>query len=311
VPLAAHGRRQGILLAWRRAECAPFDDDDLQLLADVGRRAGIAIDNLRLLAAQTRIATRLQQTLLPAALPTIPGVELAARYLAAEHDATVGGDFYDVFGVGDAYALVIGDVAGRGVDAAGLTGIARVALRTLADHLPPPAMLARLNALLTERSGHTNFLTLAFLLLFPHSGGATVHTWLAGHPHPQLIHPDGALDELGVPGHLLGILTDVTHHHHACELVPGDLLLLYTDGLTEARGPRGEFGDNLFPAHLTRLAGATAADTVDELAQAVTDYRTIGVDDTAILAVRLSPPGMPAGVICPTIAADLRPEPPT
>lgn len=288
VPFGANGQRLGMFITWRGAERTPYDQDDLHLLAEVGRRASVAIDNLRLLAAQTRIATRLQQSLLPDALPRVDGLELAAGYLAAEHHAEVGGDFYDVFAVDNAYALVIGDVSGRGIDAAGLTGTARIALRTLADHLPPSAILARLNTLLTERGDDGQFLTLALLMVYPDPHGATVHTWLAGHHPAQVVHPDGTVTELGCPGTLLGILPTVTHHRHVCHLDPGDLLLLYTDGLTEAHGPQGLFGQSLLPTHLRRLAGSTAAAAVAHLTEAVTGYRgDTSADDTAILAMHL------------------------
>ncbi|MCW2642374.1 MAG: hypothetical protein JWP76_4680, partial [Dactylosporangium sp.] len=153
-PLVARDEVIGVLTVWRKADRDAFDTDDEQLLTDLGYRAGTAIDNLRLLAERTYVASRLQDSLLPAQLPTIDGVELAAGYLVAEAAADVGGDLYDVFPVGPdgSYALIVGDVTGRGVDAAGLTGITRAALRALAGQLPVPAALARLNTLLAEQT---------------------------------------------------------------------------------------------------------------------------------------------------------------
>ncbi|MBN1173468.1 MAG: SpoIIE family protein phosphatase [Micromonosporaceae bacterium] len=291
VPLIARGRTLGAFALWRMHRSDPFEPDDRLFLEDLGRRAGTAIDNLRLLAERTRVAARLQENLLPDKLPTIPGVELAVGYLVADDAADVGGDFYDAFPVDDGYALVIGDVSGRGIDAAGLTGLARATIRALASHLPPHTMLARLNTLLAERTTNERFLTLAYLLLRPNQAGATLRIWLAGHFPPLLIRPDGTTAELGIPGHLLGAFPTVTHHERTCDLAPGDLLVLCTDGLFEARGPEGMFGTSRLPALLPSLAGRTAADAVHLLEQSITDYRAgTSADDTALLAVRLPPP---------------------
>ncbi|MGC9671103.1 SpoIIE family protein phosphatase [Planosporangium sp. 12N6] len=295
-PMVARDGMIGVITAWRAAGRDEFDTDDEQLLADLGHRAGTAIDNLRLLAERTYVAARLQDTLLPAQLPTIDGVELAAGYLVAEAAADVGGDLYDVFPISSdgGYALIVGDVTGRGAGAAGLTGITRAALRALAGQLPVPAALARLNTLLAEQTGDERFLTLAYLHLQPTADGAVLDTWLAGHPAPVLIHPDGSHTEVGVPGPALGILDEVeftaTRHH----LYPGDTLLAYTDGLIEARGPRGQFGDADLPALLPTLAGHPATDVVARVEQALLDYRDGGADDTALLVSRLTPPAEPS-----------------
>jgi hypothetical protein len=294
-PLVARGQRLGVFNVWRRHGRPPFEPEDEQLLADLGRRAGTAVDNLRLLAARTHVAARLQDTLLPARLPSVDGMELAAGYLVAEDAADVGGDLYDAFAVGDgSYALIIGDVAGRGVDAAGLTGLTRATLRALAGQLPVPAALARLNTLLAERTGSERFLTLAYLLVRLVPDGADLQVWLAGHLPPSLVRADGAVEALGVPGTLLGILPEVCHTGREYHLTHGDLLLLYTDGLAEARGQRGLFGTAMLPALLPSLAGRTAAEAVTCLERAVIDYRSGSADDTAMLAMRLTPPAEPS-----------------
>jgi serine phosphatase RsbU (regulator of sigma subunit)/anti-sigma regulatory factor (Ser/Thr protein kinase) len=296
VPLIARGRIIGVFNIWRNHTDSPVNDEDERFLADLGRRAGIAVDNARLLAAQTHVATRLQETLLPAELPVIPGIELTARYLVAEDTADVGGDLYDAFLVDQAqwtsdpsYALIIGDVSGRGVDAAGLTGLARATLRALAPELAVPAALSRLNTLLAERSLDNRFLTLAYLLLSPRPDGADVSVWLAGHPHPVLIHADGTVVELGQPCPLLGVYNEITVVESRYRLVPGDLLLLYTDGLTEASGEDGLFGEARLPALLADLGGASAATAVERIEREVLDYRRGRSDDVAFLVVRVAP----------------------
>ena len=132
MPLVARGEMAGVLNLVRQERDVAFDADDELMLVDVGRRVGAALDNLRLLAARTRVAALLQESLLPQRLPEVPHAEIAVRYLAGDTNADVGGDFYDAFSLGgDEYAFVIGDVSGRGVDAAGLTGLARTTLRAL------------------------------------------------------------------------------------------------------------------------------------------------------------------------------------
>ena len=288
-PLIARGQILGVVSLWRNRQQAPGSAEDEQLLADLGRRAGIAIDNARLLAARTHVATRLQETLLPYQLPAIPGVELAATYLVAEGAAEVGGDLYDAFQVDDgSWALVIGDVAGRGVDAAGLTGLARATLRALAPDLPVPAALARLDTLLAERAKDDSMLTLAYLLLRPDRHGATVRVWLAGHPPPLRLAPDGTLTELGHPRPPLGVGNEITPPERWYRIDPGDLLVLYTDGLTEARGVDGPFGSARLPGLLRELAGCSAATVAARIRREVLAYRRGRNDDVGVLIARLA-----------------------
>lgn len=293
-PIVARNQVIGVFYAWRDRARPAYDADDERFIADLGRRLGVALDNSRLLAARTHVAAMLQDALLPDELPSLPGVELAAGYIVAEDAADVGGDLYDAFAVGDdGYALVIGDVTGRGVQAAGLTGVARDTLRALAGQLPPAAALARLNTLLGERAGDERFLTLAYLLVKPVDRGIAVRVWRAGHPPPIVVRHDGSHLGLGVPGPLLGVFDDVVYTEQQAHLGEGDLLLLYTDGLLEAKGPDGLFGETHLPALLPKLAGRSATEAVALVEQAVTDHRGGSADDTALLALRLTPSGEP------------------
>lgn len=294
VPLLARGQVLGVLGVWRTSDQPPFGAADVELLGDVAARAGTALDNLRVLAARTRVAAALQASLLPERLPSVPGVELAARYLPAEQAAEVGGDFYDAFPLGvDEYALVIGDVSGRGVDAAGLTGLARSTLHALPTDLGPAATLSRLNTLLLARTGPERFLTAAYLRLHLHPDRIKVTVCSAGHPLPLLVRADATVTPVGKPGPLLGLLDTVTLSESSVRLAAGDNLLLYTDGVVEAHGADGLFGEDRLTGLLAGTAGQPAARLVDTVQQAVLAYRTGGPDDLALLALRVLPPTRP------------------
>ncbi|HMA47965.1 MAG TPA: SpoIIE family protein phosphatase, partial [Frankiaceae bacterium] len=278
---------------WRTSDQPPFGAADVELLGDVAARAGTALDNLRVLAARTRVAAALQASLLPERLPSVPGVELAARYLPAEQAAEVSGDFYDAFPLGaDEYALVIGDVSGRGVDAAGLTGLAPSTLHALPADLGPAATLAAEHA----AAG-------------PHRPGTLPHRRLpAAAPAPG---PDRGHRLLGRssaaaagprrrhrhPGRQARPAARSARHRHAVRilvrLAAGDNLLLYTDGVVEAHGADGLFGEDRLTGLLAGAAGQPAARLVDTVQQAVLAYHTGGPDDLALLALRVLPPTRP------------------
>ena len=304
VPLVARGETVGVLHLIHQDRDRLFDVDDERVLVDVGRRIGAALDNLRLLAARTRVAALLQESLLPQRLPDVPGAEIAASYLAGEPNAEVGGDFYDAFSLGgDEYAFVIGDVSGRGVDAAGLTGLARTTLRALDASVGPAAALRRLNDLLIERTGGQRFLTAAYLRIGSRTDtGATATVCLAGHPPPVLVGHGGATQWLGHLGSLLGVFAEPSLVDQVVPLSPGDTVVLYTDGVTEADGPRGLFGDQGLIEALAPLAGRPAETVVTELERIILAYRAGAGDDTAMLALRL----VPASESAQRVLIDLR-----
>ena len=290
VPIAARSHVLGVLSMWREDGQPAFTPADIELAGDVGNRAGTALDTLRTLAARTRVAAALQASLLPTALPEIPGIELSARYLAAEAAAEVGGDFYDAFALGSGeYALTIGDVAGRGVQAAGLTGLARSTLRAVPSELGPGLALARLNTILLGRTGPEDFLTAAYLRLRPDAGGVDVTVASAGHPLPLVVRGHGTVEPIGETGPLLGLLDTVEIPERRTRLSRGDSLLLYTDGVIEAQGADGLFGEERLAALLADGEGRSAKDLAAAVQGAVVDYRTHGPDDVAVLALRVTP----------------------
>ncbi|HMA46526.1 MAG TPA: GAF domain-containing SpoIIE family protein phosphatase, partial [Frankiaceae bacterium] len=294
LPMVARGRTIGVLSIIAGPDRPPFTPSDLDLYADLARRAAVALDNARLFGQRSRIASRLQESLLPAELPAVAGLDLAVRYETAEEAVDVGGDFYDVFPTGpDEWLVVIGDVAGRGIDAAGVTGLARQTLRAIGHDLGPAAALRRLNDLLYAQQAVERFLTAACGRL-TRRGDGTFGLTLArgGHAPPLLRHADGHAEPVGEPGTLLGALpsVDCPETHHV--LGPGDTLLLYTDGVVEARGPHGLFGEE----RLAQVVTACPAGGADVFAacveRAVVGYRTGGAaDDLALLVVRVGGDG--------------------
>ena len=297
VPLIARGRVLGTLSLIRTDEHEPFEGvDDQTLVMELGRRAALAIDNARLYAEaeQTgdrfrRMAETLQASLLPPNLPSVPGIDLAAIYRAAAAGTTVGGDFYDVFPLTDrGWGVVIGDVQGKGTEAATVTGIARHTIRTAAMRRNPAGSLHVLNEALLQGEEHDNrFCTVLFGQLEPSDEGAHIDFASGGHPPALLRRADGTVEAVGGQGTLMGVIKNISLHTEAVELRPGDAVVLYTDGVTEARGPQGEFGEQRLAETLAAAQAATAAELAAAVEHAVTEFSGGRFrDDIAILVVR-------------------------
>ncbi|TDD63282.1 PAS domain-containing protein [Kribbella antibiotica] len=252
-------------------------------------------------AARSRLQAALavlQQSLLPATLPTVPGIAVAAAYHTASID-DLGGDFYDVFAIDDErWGFFLGDVSGKGPAAAAVTSLARYSLRAAALH-DPAAALSTLNALLHERyiDGDPRYCTAVFGTLRPDpaTGQVAVRFASGGHPPPLLIRADGSSEFLqSTDGTLIGILPDSQFPLTDVTLTPGDLLLLYTDGLTEARvgGRRELYGPEAVQELAAQYAGLSPAELIRALSEVLTSLGPRPTDDTALLA--FGPPG-PSG----------------
>lgn len=264
-----------------------YDDDDIRLIAIVARRAALTIDNARRYQEQAHVAAALQTELLPPGPPEWDDVDVAALYRPAEGEAEVGGDFYDFAAPGDGVRTVtIGDVSGKGVEAAALTAIARMALRiALRDGAEPAEALEHVNRALVEDSTSDLFCTLAHCTLGREPDGALgVEVICAGHPPPVIRRADGRTEELGVPGTLLGAFPEIDVRPARSRLEPGDALVLFTDGLTEARGGDGFIGERGVRALLAVPGSPTAAELVGRL-EAATGDAGAGRDDLAIVVV--------------------------
>jgi hypothetical protein len=283
VPLIARGRVRGVLAAGFDREPV---EEDLVLFDDLGRRAALALDSARLYAERDHIARTLQQSLLPREMPRIPGVELAARYLAAGEGNEVGGDFYDCFATGGGdWGLVIGDVCGKGAEAAALTALARYTLRAAAQHTRRPrAVLTELNeALLRDRLDY-RFCTVLYVSLTPRDDRVTACIVAAGHPLPLVLRADGEVETVGASGSLLGIVEVPELSEQQIELGRGDALVLFTDGVTEADRTAGP---DWIAEVLARHAGehpAAIAEAVER--DALAAHGGAARDDVAVVVVR-------------------------
>ncbi len=268
-----------------------FGEGDLALAAELGRRAAIAVENARLYAERSEIAATLQQSLLPPDLPEIPGFRLASLYRAAGEQNEVGGDFYDAFEVPGGWMIVVGDVAGRGAEAAALTSLSRYTFRTASKLLGDPiATLGQLNAALRERPG-LSLVSVCCVLLRVADGYAHADLVLAGHP-PAYHLRRGSPRPVGVFAPFLGAYEHGGWEATTIRLEPRDQLILYTDGVIDTVGQAERFGEERL-AETLRSAGG-AADAVRRIEAALVEFAEGSqVDDTAVIALERWP-GEPA-----------------
>ncbi|WP_305788997.1 PP2C family protein-serine/threonine phosphatase [Symbioplanes lichenis] len=286
--LRARGRVVGVLLFLfdRGDELIPSP----AFLRDLTHRAALAIDNGELYEQRRREMIALQQHLLPRRLPAPAGVALAASYTVGDQVLEVGGDFYDVVVRADGVlAALIGDVCGRGVEAAALTGMSRHTLGTLLQEgVSPARALGRLNAGLL-RDGSWRFVTAGVGLIRPAGGGLSVQWTSAGHPPPVVLRRGGPAEPGRGGGVPLGVVRKPSVGRSRLLLGPGDTLLMFTDGLTESRDACGRlFEDAGLEAALDKLNGAPLDELVHELSRAAAEFGTTGADDIAVLALRAS-----------------------
>ncbi|MFF7364984.1 SpoIIE family protein phosphatase [Streptomyces sp. NPDC008125] len=295
--------RQAAEEARRVAEEARRQSEEARQAAEEARRQSEA-DRVRL---QEALAA-LQQSLLPSQLPEIPGLEADSYYHTASPDL-LGGDFYDLFPLDcDRWAFFLGDVCGKGPQAAAVTSLARYTLRAAALHdADPVTALTTLNTVLHERyaSGEGRFCTVVFGTLEPGDGHVDVHLASGGHPSALIQRADGSADYLPTPGGLLvGVMPQAPFTAARTRLLPGDTLLLYTDGLTEARiGPdRRLYGDEALRAFTAAQPAQGPKALIAALGGLLDSFGDGLDDDTALLALGVPAPGAP--VPLPTTASD-------
>ncbi|MEU6998851.1 SpoIIE family protein phosphatase [Nonomuraea sp. NPDC046570] len=280
LPLIASGRAVGsLVLAYDQPH--PFDPDERAVLTSIAGLIAQALDRARLYDAKYQLAHALQASLLPRALPHIPGLDVAARYLPATLGIDVGGDFYDLIRLDDGAAVTIGDVEGHNVQAAALMGQVRTAVLA-ASGASPGEVLARTNRLLTDLEPGL-FTSCLYIRLDLAHHRALLST--AGHPPPLLRHPDGHTEVLDLtPGLLLGIDPTADYPTTDIPLPPGAVLALYTDGLVEAPGIDLDYATNDLADQLTRARGQT----MDALADTLVHYAKQSAprsDDIALLLI--------------------------
>ncbi|HVF76034.1 MAG TPA: SpoIIE family protein phosphatase [Acidimicrobiales bacterium] len=295
-PIMSEGRFLGAI-DFFHGERKPVDADLVGVVATIGGQLAQFLERRR--AEQevresgerfAALAQTLQASLLPPHLPEIPGLEVGGRYRPAGRGAEVGGDFYDLFPVrGTAWGVVMGDVCGKGAEAATVTAFARYTLRAAVMRTRRPRnVLAVLNEAMNRHEAAGRFITVAFATVRPADGHADVVVSLGGHPPPVVLRADGSARVVGRPGTILGILENPALYDHAVHLNPGDALVFYTDGVTEARRGDEQFGEERLLQAVQSAAGLAADAVAATVEGAVDEFRTGEArDDLAILVVRV------------------------
>ena len=300
VPLLARGRTIGAITLVSSKPERRYDREDLLLAEDLAYRCALAADNARLYRGRSEIARVLQRSLLPPLLPEIPGVEVGAEYLSVGEASEVGGDFYDLINtVDDGWVCAIGDVRGKGVEAASVTALARYTIRAVTlKNDRPSEILAALNEAMLRQLPEDRFCTAACVRLEPQDGsaGVGVDVSRAGHPPPLLVRPEGAVEEIGCPGRVLGVFSEAELLDTSLRLMPGEALVLYTDGVTEARSPDGDFfGEGRLRQLLSSCAGRDAVTFARRIKDDVLDFQEGSLrDDLAVLVLRARDGAPPA-----------------
>ncbi|MFI6284767.1 SpoIIE family protein phosphatase [Streptomyces sp. NPDC051018] len=285
LPLIASGRPVGAcVLGYAREH--DFSTDERAVLTSLGGLIAQALERARLYDAKLRLAHGLQSSLLPNSLPLLPGLEAAARYLPGSHGMDIGGDFYDLVPVHGRAAAVIGDVQGHNATAAGLMGQVRTAVRAYtAVGQPPRQVVESTNRLLIDLDA--DLLTSCAYLHLDLPARRAVFA-RAGHPQPLLREPDGRVRVLELAGGpLLGVDRQAVYPTTEVPLVPGSILVLYTDGLIEEPGV--DLDDSL--GALAGRLGRLPADSLETLADALMEQPGAARrgDDTALLLLRPGP----------------------
>ena len=296
VPLIARGGVLGTLSVGRPPDRlhAP---DDVTIISDLARRAALAIENARTHAERAEVAQAFQRALLPSALPTAAGLTFAAEYEPASTGTDVGGDFYDVLELGnDQWLMCIGDVCGKGAQAAALTGVVRDVIRVLVrDGRPLGRIVELLNQTLLDQHDGYRYCTLAMAVVTrAPDGSLEIELCLSGHDKPFLVRPpDGAApapEQVGECGTAVGLLPEVTVTPVKFRLTPGDALVFFTDGVTERRRETTLFGHQRLSRELRAVAGSAAATIAHRLTGTVLSFSPDPPrDDIAVLVLRNEP----------------------
>jgi len=292
LPVATANRFFGVLrIAFDHER--QFPDEERRFLTAIAGQTAQALDRATLYEEQSNIAEVLQQSLLPQTLPTIPGVELATSYKAAGRMNATGGDFYDVFATTNAHVIVIGDVCGKGPAAAALTALCRYTLRACTLNSPdagPAELLHLLNRAILQHGldnddFENEFASVTCILLHTIDGQTIARIASGGHP-ATLLQRNGAIEEHQPTGPLVGLFDNAEYAEQTIRLEPGDLMILHTDGLTDARGPTGErLGEHPIRTALA-VHDATPETVINALVAVLDDVEV--TDDIAIVVLRIS-----------------------
>ncbi len=292
VPLTVRGRVAASLTLVVTGS-RPLGVEQRALVEELAGRAALALDNSHQFQARNRLLSTLQHTLVPPTLPRPGPMVWAARYRAADPHVEVGGDFYDLIELDDGtWGAVVGDVCGRGNKAAALTGLVRHTVRSAALADPrPTSVLSHTNRVVINQLDDFRFCTATYLHARPTPTGVAVAVASAGHPRSVLVRRHGAADLLSTGGVPLGVVATPDLSELEVVLRPGDALVIYTDGVTEARGRADMFGDDRLLAVLASAAGTAADSIAGALEQAVMAHHPESSDDMAILVLQAAGEG--------------------
>lgn len=289
IPIVLGERVYG-LIALNSPRPRAFGERELRLVTELARHAAGALQNALQFAQERHIAETLQRALAAGEPPPVEGLEIAALYRPAT-GVQVGGDICAAWRLpGGGAALLIGDVSGRGIEAAGLAVMVRHMAEALSRHHRDPGdLVTELNEMLATRLPDASLVTLAMAVADPAAG---VLAWAnAGHPAPVLLHASGQITTLGDPGPPCGAFAGHRFAGRRTDLAAGDLLVLYTDGITEARRRGREFGEQALHELLGSLAHLPTADLPAGVVRAVEDWCDGGLDDDVAVAVVRASPG--------------------
>jgi len=294
VPIPDGTSCYGTLTLARRASEGSFAMADLALAEELGEHLGIAIRVDRMFRRRSEVAQALQASLLPGSLPEVAGLEFASAYIAATNWQEISGDFYDVFPVEgtDHCGIVVGDVSGKGEEAAAMTAAARHSSRAIGFSTPEPAdVLRSVNEVLLTGDYEDRFVTAALAYLGRAADGEfEVRIAHAGHPGPAVVRADGRVDVLEGDGLPLGLFSGIDPAVTDLKLGVGDTLFFYTDGVTEARGEDMSYFEDRLADQLAGVAGGTAAEIVRAVQELVTEFSGDELrDDMTMLAVKVLP----------------------
>jgi phosphoserine phosphatase RsbU/P len=293
VPLSARGNVLGTLSVGRHAD-RMHSPDDIAVIEDVARRASLAIDNARAHGERTQIAQDLQRALLPSALPVAFGLEFGAEYVPASTGSEVGGDFYDVVQIRrNRWLVSIGDVCGKGTQAAAVTGVVRDVVRALVrDNRSLPRTLQALNRTLLGEDDPNRYCTVATAIVtrpevLDGRPVLDVQLCLAGHDRPIMLRPDGTTLPVGEYGTAVGLLENIDVAEVRVTLRPGEALVFFTDGVTERRHGREQYGVRRLRRELRSLVGHPARVMAARVRSAVLAFSPEPPrDDIAVLVLR-------------------------
>ncbi len=285
VPMRVPARTIGVMTLVTAESRRRLTEEDIELAEQLARRAAMAVENARLHTTLSTVADTLQRSLLPDRLPEVPGWEVASLYRPAggDHRVDVGGDFYELFCVAGKWFAIIGDVTGKGVPAATLTALLRHGSRFASRHDPrPEAILRQLDEVLRSRSEPS--LCTALCLRLEHQ---RVVISSAGHPPALVVSSDGSVREVPLAGPLLGAFSDADWSEQTITVAPEEMVLIYTDGITEAPGDGHRFGLERLKGFLSENAGSAPTELLPRLDAQLEEFRTAAPgDDMAAIALR-------------------------